>query len=345
MALIRFSGALEMSERVAMHHVARRSFRNLAPHSSKDFTAHGAAAFRSTARSRARIAACLFGSLALLPLVWAQGTATRRRVPRLPPAQPPYYGLVPGTGQPIRLLAIGESPVAGIGLTRSDETVAAATARALARLTKRPIAWRAHGLSGATARDALEQLLPRIAPEPADLIIVAFGVNDATGYRSAAGFADDLLALVHAARSRVGDAAVVIGAVAPLVSFPALPWPLRMILGWRSEALQAAADQLAGRLPRLVVERFSVPFGPHLFASDGFHPNLQAHTLWGEELAALAMPLIHTQPVASALVVQTLQPTAPLAGTGTPVSRIRTSLDLVAPSGSELRIRKDTGKL
>jgi lysophospholipase L1-like esterase len=247
--------------------------------------------------SRAALAACLLGSLACLPLVWAQGTATRRRVPRLPPAKPPHHGLVPGMGRPIRVLAIGESPVAGIGLSRSDETVAAATARALARLTKRPIAWRGYGLSGATARDALQRLVPNIPPEPADLVIVAFGVNDAAAYRSPARFADDLAALVTAARNRVGDAAVVIGAVVSLVSFPALPWPLRTILGWRSAALQMAADGLAGRLPRLVVQRFAAPLAPDLFASDGFHPNLRAHTLWGEEIAALALPLLEASDV------------------------------------------------
>ncbi len=280
-----------------MRQVPRLSLGGAVRRSNEHCTIDSSVAFGGTTRSGARIAACLVGSLALSPLAWAQGAATRRRVPRLPPAKPPHHGCVPGTGQPIRLLAIGESPVAGIGLSRSDEAVAAATARALARLTRRPIAWRAYGLSGATARDALEQILLRIAPEPVDLIIVAFGVNDATAYRSPAGFADDLVALVNAARNRVGDAAVVIGAVAPLVSFPALPWPLRTILGWRSAALQAAVEGLMGRLPRLVVERFSVPFGPDLFASDGFHPNLQAHTLWGEEIAALALPLIEAQEV------------------------------------------------
>src|SRR5712691_8136459 len=286
-----------MSERVAMRQVPRLSFGGAVRRSSEHCTLDSSVAFAGTTRSGARIAACLLGSLALAPLAWVQGTATRRRVPRLPPAKPPHHGSVPGMGQPIRLLAIGESPVAGIGLSRSDEAVAAATARALARLTRRPIAWRAHGLSGATARDALEQILPRIAPEPADLIIIAFGVNDATAYRSPAGFADDLVALVNAARNRVGDAAVIIGAVAPLVSFPALPWPLRTILGWRSAVLQAAADRLMERLPRLVVQRFSVPLGPDLFTSDGFHPNLQAHTLWGEKIAALALPLVEAQGV------------------------------------------------
>ena len=242
--------------------------------------------------SRAAISLRIFGSLVLLPLVIAQGARTRRRVPILPPATPPHHGSIPGAGKPLRVLAIGKSTVCGVGLASGDESVAATTARALTRITGRPIVWRAEGLSGATVRDAREQLLPRIAPEPADLLIVAFGVNDAKAYRSPATFAEDLAELVTAARSRVGDAAVVVGGVAPLDCFPALPWPLRNILGWRSAALQAAADRLSGRLPRLVVERFTIPFEPDLFACDGFHPNRRAHAIWGEEIAALALPLI-----------------------------------------------------
>ena len=242
--------------------------------------------------SRSTVVTGLVGSLALSPLAWAQGSATRRRVPRLPAANPPHDGKVPGAGDPIRVIGIGESSVSGVGLSRGDETVTAVTARALARHTGRPAAWRACGLSGATVRDALQRLVPSIAPEPADLMIVAFGVNDATSYRSPSAFADDLTELVTAARNRVGDAAVVIGGVAPLLAFPALPWPLRSILGWRSTALQAAADRLADRLPRVVVERFSAPLSADLFAPDGFHPNSRAHSIWGEKIAALALPLV-----------------------------------------------------
>ena len=249
-------------------------------------------ALARSALARAALATGVAGSLALLPLAWAQASVTRRRVPLLPPAKPPYHGWVPGIGEAIRVLAIGESTVSGVGLSRSDETVAATTAQALVRLTGRPAAWRACGLTGATVRDGLHELVPRIVPTPADLIILAFCVNDVTAYRSPAVFAKDLAALVTAARNRVGNAAVVVGGVAPLDSFPALPWPLGTILGWRAAALQAAAERLTERLPRLVVDRFSAPLAPDLFASDGFHPNRKAHTLWGERLAALALPLI-----------------------------------------------------
>src|SRR4051812_21262066 len=75
--------------------------------------------------SRLTLATGLAGSLALLPLAWAQGSATRRRVPRLPAANPPHHGEAPGVGAPIRVLAIGESSVSGVGLSCGDETVTA----------------------------------------------------------------------------------------------------------------------------------------------------------------------------------------------------------------------------
>jgi hypothetical protein len=74
------------------------------------------AARAARAASRARLAVGLTASLALLPLAWAQGSATRRRVPRLPSASPPYRGAVPGLGAPIRVLAIGESSISGVGI-------------------------------------------------------------------------------------------------------------------------------------------------------------------------------------------------------------------------------------
>lgn len=139
---------------------------------------------------------------------------------------------------------------------------------------------------------AMDQLVPHLTPESADLLIIAFGVNDAMAYRSPFAFIRDLAALISSARHYVGEAPVVIAGVAPLGFFPGLPSPLRNILGWRCAALQAAAERLAERLPQVVAERFSIPFAPDLFASDGFHPNVRAHALWGEEVATLALPLL-----------------------------------------------------
>jgi lysophospholipase L1-like esterase len=159
-------------------------------------------------------------------------------------------------------------------------------------MTGRPVSWRANGLSGATARKGLQRLVPLLPSEDIDLIIVAFGGNDVMTYRSPRGFVRDIEKLVSAARERVGEAAVVIAGVAPLTCFPALPSPLRNILGWRSAALHAALERLPERFSKLSVERFRPRLDPSLFATDGFHINAHAHDLWGEEIAALAMPLL-----------------------------------------------------
>jgi lysophospholipase L1-like esterase len=234
----------------------------------------------------------LFGSLALLPLVALQAQITRRRVPRLASAKPPHHGTIAGVGRPIRILATGESSVSGVGLASGEETVAAATARSLARLTNRPATWRTQGRSGATVREGIDYLLPCLASEPADLLIVAFGVNDVMALRSPSRFADDLEEFITAARDRIGEAAVVVGGVAPVRSFPALRSPLSNVLGWWADALQAAAEGLTRRLPRLVVQRLPPRLEPERFAVDGFHINAQAHALWGEDIAALVMPLL-----------------------------------------------------
>ena len=168
-----------------------------------------AAIVGGAAASRSVLAVGVLASLVLLPLVWVQGSVTRRRIARLPAASAPHRGDVPGRGRPIRVLAIGESSISGVGISRGDESVTAMAARELARRTGRRVVWRAYGLSGATARQALEQLLPSIAVEPVDLVFVAFGVNDATGYRSPAAYSNDLAALITAIRDRVGEAAVV----------------------------------------------------------------------------------------------------------------------------------------
>src|SRR3954452_3970563 len=73
---------------------------------------------------QAFLAAGLVGSIALLPIAMVQGAVARRRVPILPPAKAPLSGRIAGVGKPIRLLAVGESSVCGVGVSRGDETVA-----------------------------------------------------------------------------------------------------------------------------------------------------------------------------------------------------------------------------
>ncbi len=90
-------------------------------------------------------------SLALAPLLLAQGLLTQRRVPRLPGAAGPAFGRVEGREPMLRLLALGESTVAGVGAPTHAEALAGQLAQALAAHGGRAVGWRAAGQIGATA--------------------------------------------------------------------------------------------------------------------------------------------------------------------------------------------------
>ncbi|HSU15872.1 SGNH/GDSL hydrolase family protein [Longimicrobium sp.] len=221
----------------------------------------------------------------LLPVLLVQGKGVRRRTPRLPDAAGPVEGFVPGAGEPLRLLVLGESTVAGIGAAAHEQALTGRVAAALAERTERAVRWRAAGRSGANAREAAG-LVATLPDERADAVVISLGVNDTLRFRPPALWARDVARLVEAVRARAGPAPVVLAPVPPMHAFPALPQPLRAILGARARRLDAALARLAARLPTTAHVALWVEPAPGLFCEDGFHPSEAGYTVIGEHLAA-----------------------------------------------------------
>lgn len=71
--------------------------------------------------------------------------------------------------------------------------------------------------------------------------------------------------------------------VPDLGAFPALPRPLRTVLGWHAGALDGELRGLAARRPG-VVHAPAPALTSDLFATDGFHPNTDAYARWAQHL-------------------------------------------------------------
>jgi lysophospholipase L1-like esterase len=227
-------------------------------------------------------------ALPLLPLLLAQGKHTRHVTPRLPEALGPDAGIAGDayTGPPLRLLTLGESPVAGVGVATHEEAITGQLAHAIAARQQRPVQWRAYGKNGATARDALAQLMPQIAAEPVDLALVAFGVNDTTAFRTVTQWRRDLLNVLAALDARCAPRLVIVSGLPPVSHFPALPQPLRWVLGMKARALDRTARELAAGLPRvLYVPLALAPDDRSMMAADGYHPSAKGCAAWAQLLA------------------------------------------------------------
>ena len=240
-----------------------------------------------------RLRAGLWWGLALasLPLALPLALHARRTALRLPPAAGAQSGLA-GTGlggAPLRLLLIGESTVAGVGVEAQEAALAGQLAQALATRLQRPVAWRACGENGITAGEACTRLLPLALNEPADLVLLVFGVNDTTHLSSLARWEDSLRALSRALSAR-GERVVFTG-VPPIQHFSALPWLLRRLLGLRAALLDAELRRISAQ-EGAQYARLELEFAEEYLARDGYHPSALGYRVWGEGLAEWLRPLL-----------------------------------------------------
>jgi lysophospholipase L1-like esterase len=171
---------------------------------------------------------------------------------------------------------------------RSQETaLAGQLAFALNRETKRRANWSVVARSGINARNCWVELAPKLKGMTADVVVIALGVNDTIELHSARRWANDVERLIDAVRHELGDALVLLSGVPPMDCFPALPQPLKFVLGARSASLERATVELTQRLRRVVHVPFAIEKDcEELFCADGFHPSELGYKLWAEQLAA-----------------------------------------------------------
>ncbi len=221
-----------------------------------------------------------------LPLMLPQALWLKRSAPRAPAAEGAREGSVgDSAGPPLRLLALGDSPLEGVGIARIEDTLPVRLAKLLCEAESLRVDWRIVAKNGATARSLCDRLLPKIEAQPFDLILVSVGVNDVTGLTRGRDFTEALDALLSALLVHSPQAQLVLLGVPPMQAFPLLKQPLRAWLGGRSGRLEALGIAIAQRHGALHSPIQIVP-APELFARDGFHPSELGHSRWADEVQA-----------------------------------------------------------
>jgi lysophospholipase L1-like esterase len=222
------------------------------------------------------------------------------------PAHPGFYvnHVVPAPpGAPaearrLRLVVLGDSTTAGVGVGRAEDSLPYLIAARLAVAEGRPVHVVSYGWAGARAADLVATQLPR-ALEPlrptevepflpgADAVAVVIGANDATHHTQRRRYRADLRATLEGIRAAAPRARVVLAGIPRLRG--ALP---------ELEPLILMADQYA-RLLRPVsqteAERAGVAFAdlaadvpPRLagrtdvLSSDDFHPSVVGYSAWAD---------------------------------------------------------------
>lgn len=225
--------------------------------------------------------------VALGPVLLPQARWVRRVALRLPEAPGPREGVV-GHGAPVlRLLVIGDSSAAGVGLADQAQALALPLAHRLNEVLNGAVAWQLVAQSGVCSMQARE-LVAAAKLARADVVVTVLGVNDVTAQRGAEDYVRQLSGLWNEVRERCGAQWLVVCGLPPMGLLTALPHPLRWYLGrysaWLDDALSLWAS--AGGHGFLSLRWAS---DPRLLAQDGFHPGPSLYPVWAQRLAHLVL--------------------------------------------------------
>ena len=225
----------------------------------------------------------------LFPVLLYQGKQARRTTPRLPEAGGSPCGQY-GEGAPAsRILVIGESTAAGVGVETHDQGLASQLAREIHERTGQTIAWHTFGVNGIRLGALVHTLEAAELPE-ADVVLLSMGVNDTTGFTPRFRFRQQLRALRELLAPRY-PGPILLPSVPPMHLFTALPSPLRHVMGWRARQLDNLYIRLARQFPEdFRYVNYPVVTDPELLARDGYHPGQKGYRYIAEALADRVSP-------------------------------------------------------
>lgn len=240
-------------------------------------------------------AALTAAKLALFPLLVLQALHVRRKALELPEADGPRQGeLLPApqrqrSSEPLRLLVVGDSSAAGVGVAHQRDALAMQVAAALADELGRPVRWQLVARTGNTVLEALTQLREQIEQgqlAQADILLSAVGVNDVVRQVPRSRSIEQLQTLHKLAQDRAGVRYWLHTGLPPMHQFPLLPSPLRWLLGSQAELLNQELHALLGDQRDRALRRLPAALRCDevngLMAEDGFHPGPKGYALWGE---------------------------------------------------------------
>mgnify|MGYP000279350021 CR=1 FL=1 len=220
----------------------------------------------------------LFISLMLSPLLLPQGLYTRKTTLKLDEPSGERIGKS-GTGTPLKLLILGDSAAAGVGVSDQVNALSGQLVRRLADSYQ--VQWRIEAESGVNTADVITKLA-KIQVFDTDVVLISLGVNDVTSKVSCKDWLKQQDNLRQLLVTKFKAKYILFSSLPPMHDFPALPQPLRWYLGRRAKVFNEALLKQSLRCEELEFLSVNFPIRSDFFAEDGFHPSAMAYQVWSE---------------------------------------------------------------
>jgi lysophospholipase L1-like esterase len=229
--------------------------------------------------------ATLLGAGALATTLAAEVMAARRH--RFVPSEPALEisGTIgPEDGEPLTLVVLGDSSVAGVGADAAEDTLTYGVAKALSDQYR--VSLHALGVSGSRLCDVIGEQLPQVDGLDPDIVLVCVGTNDVTHGTTLREARRQLRLLVAGLAAVAPEARVIVSGLPPAETATAFHRPLRDLLGLR--ALLFTRLYRAELVPHGIsvfdiakLTKSAFHGKREMFSADMFHPSSAGYAFLG----------------------------------------------------------------
>lgn len=237
--------------------------------------------------------------LPLLPLMYIQAKRIKASVPRLPPAKGPEGKcfVKPVSSQTLKIMAIGESTIAGVGVATHEEGFTGTLAKEISKLFQIQVDWKVYARSGFTTKRVTDVIIPSIQEQDVGLIVVGLGGNDAFTLSSPKKWRQDISNLIAVLRVKFPDSLILFCNMPPIKLFPAFTSLIKFTIGNLVELFGEELNNLVKQYNGVYfsdevitlkgwLTKYSIEGKESDFFSDGVHPSKLTYQTWAKDLAS-----------------------------------------------------------
>jgi len=234
----------------------------------------------------------------LLPILYYQGKKIRANTPKLPEAKGIEGEVLKNSKKTLRLITVGDSSMAGVGVDTHKKGFVGTLAQELASHYNFNISWKVYAKSGYTALKVKDRLIPNIQENRLNLIIVGVGGNDAFKLTSPKKWINNIKMLIADLRVKYKHQPIVFINMPPVREIPAFTTLIKYTMG---NKLDFYSDELVSLVKDMdgvfycsskimyndYKKRYNLDAHSSDFFSDGdkFHASKLAYQIWAKDIS------------------------------------------------------------
>jgi lysophospholipase L1-like esterase len=239
-------------------------------------------------------------SFPLLPIMYFQGKNIRKNVPKLPEARNPKGYIKTAAEKTLKIIAIGESTIAGVGVDFHKNGFIGSLAREISEKTNNSVLWRVYAKSGYSAKMIRKKMIPKIEDSNADIIVVGLGGNDAFKLNSPDIWMYNINLIIKDLKRKFPKTPIYFTNMPPIKEFPAFTGIIKFVIGNLVEILGKRLSKKVSTKKnvhfndeiiqfKIWKERYQIEGDITTFFSDGVHPSKLTYQIWGKDMATFIL--------------------------------------------------------